>query len=387
MLKPLWKSLARGTRALYSRKIYITMMLILPLGCAFFFISLMEKGLPLPVPVTLVDMDRSDLSRQITRQLRANQYVDITEESESYHSALGKLRSGESFGFFYIPRGFQQKTLSGNKPTLSFYTNMSIFVPGTMSFKGFKTTAVITTAGIVKASLAQAGVTGESADDMLQPLNVQLNGLNNPWLNYSIYLNPSFLSGLISLLVMLTTAFSIGQEIKQQTSPQWLDNAGGSMLCALIGKLAPQTLIFTATGIAIEALLFKFCHYPLNNHAGHIILAMLLLVIANQALAVIFCEILPNLRLALTVCSLVGILTFSIAGFSFPVDQMYGGIGIFAYILPERYFFLIYIDQALNGIPIYFSRIYYIALLIFPLVSLLGLRRLKGRCLNPIYVP
>lgn len=387
MFTPLWKSLARGCRQLVQRKIYIVMMLIVPLGCTFFFLNLMGKGLPLPVPVTLVDMDRSAMSRQVTRTLQASQFVEVTDESENYHDALDKLKSGRSFGFFYIPRDFQRKTLNGEHPTLSFYTNMSIFVPGTMSYKGFKTVAVVTSAGIVKTTLAQAGVGDEKADAMMQPLNVQSNPLNNPWLNYSIYLNPSFLSGLISLLVMLVTAFSIGQEVKNGTSPQWLGTARGSMLCALIGKLAPQTVIFSLMGIAIEALMFKFNNYPMHNHAMHMILAMVLLVIANQAFAVMICEALPNLRLSLIMCSLTGILSFSIVGFSFPVDQMYGGIGIFSYIIPERYFFLIYIDQALNGIPIYYSRLYYIALLIFPVAALIGLPRLKGRCLRPVYVP
>ena len=83
----------------------------------------------------------------------------------------------------------------------------------------------------------------------------------------------------------------------------------------------------------------------------------------------------------------MSILAFSLAAFSFPVQQMYGAVGIFSYILPVRYYFLIYADQALNGISLYYSRFYYIALLIFPLVGLIGLSRLKKHCLNPVYVP
>ena len=66
---------------------------------------------------------------------------------------------------------------------------------------------------------------------------------------------------------------------------------------------------------------------------------------------------------------------------------MYGAIGIFAYILPIRYYFLIYIDQSLNGLPLYYSRIYYAVMLGMMLVPLLGLRRLKSRCIHPVYVP
>jgi len=387
MFTPLWKSLARGCRQLVSRKIYLFIMVIVPLGCTAFLMSLMKDGLPLPVPVTVVDLDQSSLSRQVTRQLRSSQYIKIIDEDESYHDALDKLQRGKSFGFFYIPNDFQQKTVSGHQPTMSFYSNMSVFIPGTMSFKGFKTVAVVTTGALVKTTLASAGVTGPASDAMLQPLNIVSHPLNNPWLDYEIYLNPSFLSGIIALMVMLTTAFSICNEIKAGTSRQWLDTASGSMIVALAGKLLPQTVIFSITGIAIEAWMFGPAHFPLNNHAMHIIAAMVLLVAACQALAVIICEILPNLRLALTICSLLGILSFSIAGFSFPVDQMYGAVGIFSFLVPIRWFFLIYVDQALNGIPIYYSRIYYIILLCYPVITLIGLGRLRKKCLNPVYVP
>ena len=68
---------------------------------------------------------------------------------------------------------------------------------------------------------------------------------------------------------------------------------------------------------------------------------------------------------------------------------MYGSIGIFAYLLPIRWYFLIYIDQALNGIDLYYSRLYYVWLLLFPLVAMVALRigRLRKRYINPIYVP
>ncbi|MDE6402853.1 MAG: ABC transporter permease, partial [Muribaculaceae bacterium] len=99
------------------------------------------------------------------------------------------------------------------------------------------------------------------------------------------------------------------------------------------------------------------------------------------------CAVVPNLRLSLSLCSLTGILAFSIAGFSFPVDNMYGAIGIFSYILPVRWYFLIYIDQALNGIDIFYSRQYYMALILFFLAAAALAPRLKKRLLNPVYVP
>ncbi len=66
---------------------------------------------------------------------------------------------------------------------------------------------------------------------------------------------------------------------------------------------------------------------------------------------------------------------------------MYGPVAIFSYILPVRYYFLIYVNEALNGVALYYSRYYFAALLVFPLVASTMLWRLKRACMKPVYVP
>jgi ABC-2 type transport system permease protein len=117
------------------------------------------------------------------------------------------------------------------------------------------------------------------------------------------------------------------------------------------------------------------------------IVAMMLFVAASQAFALFIACVLPNLRLALSVLSLMGILSFSVAGFSFPVEDMYPAIGVFAYILPIRYYFLIYINNALNGYDIFFCRWEYIILILFQLLPLTMLWNLKKYSRNPVYIP
>lgn len=383
----LLKLIKRELLRLTSRKIYFVMMTIVPLACAFFFLDLMKEGLPLKVPVGVVDLDHSSLSRRIGRSLDASELIDIRTDLESFNSAMTKVKSGEIYGFFLIPSDFQKKAVSGETPSLSFYSNMTLFVPGSLSFKGFKTIAVSTSGAIVKTTLVSVGADEAMAGELIQPLVINTHPLNNPWMNYSIYLSQSFLPCLVALLVLLMTVFSICEEQKRGTSVEWLREARGNMAMALAGKLLPQTFIFTCVGVAIQAVMFCYLGFPLNNNPLHIILGMLLLVMATQSFAVFIVEIIPNLRLAMCIVSLTGILCFSIAGFSFPVEKMYGAVGIFSYIVPIRYYFLIYIDQALNGIPLYYSRFYYAALLAFLLLPMLGMGRLRKHMENPVYVP
>lgn len=378
--------LRMGFAKMASRRLYITMMVIVPLVGTFFFTNLMSEGLPNQVPTAIVDLDHSSLSRTVYRNLSSSQLVEVAETPESFHEALEMTQSGKIFGFFLIPEDFEREALNGSQPTISYYSNMTYFVPGTLAFKGFKTMAVVTMGGLALTKLQAIGLPAQNMGEMLQPVGIDLNGIGNPWLNYSIYLCQSFIPGLLALLVMLMTCWTLCDDIKHGTSRQWLRASKGSMLVAVIGKLLPQWIVFTAVGIAIQSYLFGFNHFPLHNHVMHMIVAMGLLVMACQAFALAVVCILPNLRLSLSICSLIGILSFSVTGISFPVQSMYGSIGIFSYLIPFRYYFLIYADQALNGIPIYYSRWYYIALLIFPLVALTGLGRLKKRYLNPVYV-
>lgn len=383
----IWRSLKREMVQLVRRPIYVVCMIVIPIATAFFLLSLMEKGLPDNVPAAIVDLDHTEMSREIGRTLGSLQMVDIKYKFNSYTEANDAMQRGDIFGFFIIPADFAQKVLSSRKPEISYYTNLTYYVPSSLLFKGFKITSTLASGAVVKTMLTSAGMPEYKIMPMLQPYSLNTHPLGNPWMSYAIYLGNSFIPCALALMILLVTTFSIGIEIKNNSSRDWLNKAKGSIVTAVLGKLLPQTIIFVAVGVFIQSLLFGYYHFPLNGGVWHMIGGMILMVIATQAFALFVFSVLPNLRLALSVCSLVGVLSFSVAGFSFPVDDMYGYLGIFSYILPIRYYFLIYVDQALNGIPLYFSRFYYVALLIFPLVSMTMLWRLKRACMNPVYIP
>jgi len=380
-------AVTRNIRQLTSRRLYLAIMVGVPVLCTAFFLGLMHEGLPLKVPVAMVDLDHSSMSRQIRRSLDATELVSVDRECESFNDAMSLVRSGEIYGFFLIPDDFQREAVGGRTPTLSFYCNLTYYVPGSLTFKGFKTIAVGTSAGVASAKLAAIGVSGDTGAAMLQPVVVQTQQPGNPWTNYSYYLSTSFLPAVLALMIFMATAYSICDEIKRATAPQWLASAGGNIYVAVFAKLLPQWVVFTAVGLGIQAVMYGYCRFPLNNSVWHMIAAMPLFVAACQGFALVMVCAMPNLRFSLELLSLIGILSFSVAGFSFPVQNMYGSIGIFSYILPVRYYFLIHIDQALNGIPLYYSRFYYLALLVFPLAGAALLPRLRRHCLNPVYVP
>lgn len=178
-------SILREIRRMTRYPVYLVMMIVVPIGCALFFISLMHEGLPLKVPTAIVDLDHSSMSRQITRSLSAMELVEIADKEESYSKALAAVRRGDIFGFFVIPENFEKDALGGRTPTLDYYTNMTFFVPGTLSFKGFKTMAMTTSGGVVKETLTSVGLSDGTIGALIQPVNISNHPIGNPWLNYT----------------------------------------------------------------------------------------------------------------------------------------------------------------------------------------------------------
>lgn len=382
------KIFIRSVLQIVRRPIYWLGFFILPLFCFFFLTNMMENGLPIKVPAAMVDKDGSAISRSVTQELGGMQLVDLVADCNSFTEARHKMQEGSIFGFFMIPENFQEDLLAGRQPVITYYTNMTYFVPGSLLFKTFKTTALYTKAGIALNVLeATVGATEEEATPLMLPVNIGARAIHNPGLNYGIYLCNSFIPCVLQLMIMLVTCFSLGQEIKYGTSVKLLRMANGSIFKALAAKLLPQTIIWIVIALFMESWLFKINGYPMYGSWFWITVSEIMFVLASQGFALFIFGVLPNLRMALSVSALLGILSFSIAAFSFPVESMYTSIGIFSWILPIRYNFLIYIDQALNGVHIYYSRIWFVAYIIFMVLPFTLLWRIKKEMAKPVYAP
>ena len=382
------ESIKRGLVQLVRRQVYWIVMMAAPILCAIFLLDLMSEGAVQRVPVGIVDLDNSTVSRSIERNLGAMQQVHIRQHYTDYHAAIDAVQRGDVLGFIYIPAGLEQKSLSGKEPVVSYYINYAYFAPASMQFKGFKTITMLANGAIAKTTLEATGLLNDRAVmTMLQPILLQTHSLNNPWTNYSYYLNLSFIPCLLALFIMLVTSFSIGTELKYGTCREWIAAAGRSIEFAIFGKLAPHTFIFTCTGWMIQFLMYRVYGLPLNCNPWHMLLAMPLFVLANQGFTLLIMCVAPNFRYGTTLCTLLGMLSFSFCGFSLPEEAMYPWVRALGYVVPVKYYFLLSIDQALNGVPFYYSRMYYVALIVFVVLPWPLLWRLKHECINPVYVP
>ena len=367
--------------------VYFFCMLVAPTICLVFFLSLMEAGLPTNLPIAVVDLDDSSNSRNLTRQLDAFEQTEVVLKTTSFAEARQAMQEGKIYGIFYIPDHFSADATTGRQPQLSFYTNGAYLIAASLLFRDMKTMSVLAGASVGLQTGLAHGYTESQIMAQLQPIAIDTHAIGNPWLNYSVYLNNTLLPGILQLMVFLVTVLSIGSEIKQATAREWLQKGGNSLFISLIGKLLPQTLVFMIVAFLYCVALYGFHAFPLQSGWLPMLTALFLLVVASQAVGVFMISVLPTFRLGLSFACLFGMIAFSIVGFSFPVLGMDPTLQALSNLFPLRHYFLIYVDQALNGRALIYSWTAYAWLLAFLIVPFLVGKNLKKALLHLDYIP
>lgn len=377
----------RELRRMASKPIYWFCMIAAPLFCFVFFTSLMAEGLPTDMPLGLVDNDNTTTSRSLTRNLDAFEMTSIKEQYANVTEAREAVQRGDIYGFYYIPKGTTRKAKRQELPVVSFYTNYSYLVAGSLLYRDMRTMSELASGAASRTVLYAKGATEKQAMAFLQPIVIDSHAINNPWLNYNVYLSNVILPGLLMLFIFMVTVFSIGTEVKYNTVHDWLIMARGSMFHALAGKLLPQTLIFFLIGIAFAIGLYGVLHFPCHCGLPTMLLVMFLGIIGAQGLGVFMFAMLPTLRLSLSFASLWGVISFSICGMSYPVMAMHPTLQGLSLLFPLRHYFLLYVNCALDGYPLMNAAPYVVGLLLFAMLPLLLLRRLKKMLLVVPYIP
>ena len=377
----------RELRRMASKPIYWFCMIAAPLFCFVFFTSLMAEGLPTDMPLGLVDNDNTTTSRSLARNLDAFEMTSIKEQYANVTEAREAVQRGDIYGFYYIPKGTTRKAQRQELPVVSFYTNYSYLVAGSLLYRDMRTMSELASGAASRTVLYAKGATERQAMAFLQPIVIDSHAINNPWLNYNVYLSNVILPGLLMLFIFMVTVFSIGTEVKYNTVHDWLIMARGSMFHALAGKLLPQTLIFFLIGIAFAIGLYGVLYFPCHCGLPTMLLVMFLGIIGAQGLGVFMFAMLPTLRMSLSFASLWGVISFSICGMSYPVMAMHPTLQGLSLLFPLRHYFLLYVNCALDGYPLMNAAPYVVGLLLFAMLPLLLLRRLKKMLLVVPYIP
>lgn len=337
------------------------------------------------IPVGVVDQDQTALSREVIRQIEAVPTFRVTRHYVDQETARKATQAKEIYGYLVIPDNFQTDATGGRQTTLSYYYHYALLSVGGEVRGAFETTLrTLAMAPIVMQATA-LGIGEEQVTTFLLPITSSNHPLFNPDLDYSVYLSHPFFFVFFQVLILLTTVYAVGSEIKFGTGDEWLAAARMNMVTAVAGKLLPYTVIFSIMSVLANYILFGVMHIPFSCGFWPLNLTAILFVIATQALAVFIFSLFPALSLIISIVSMVGSLGATLSGVTFPVPAMYAPVYYASYLFPVRHFVEINQNLLYGDYGFAYTWWNFSFLFLFLLIALLMLPHLKKAILSRKY--
>ena len=386
-LRQIYDIMMRELSILRQNHIYRFCMVLFPLLVIFFFTSIMDEGIPLDMPIGVVDQDNTSMTRSLTRRLDGFQTSRVVARYPSVSEARRAVQRNEIYGFVYIPEGTTDQLLSSRQPKISYYYTYTTLAAGTMLMRDLKTVSTLGSAAVGQATLRAKGYTDSQIQTLLQPIRIDLHQIANPWANYNVYLSTVMVPGLIMLFIFLVSAYSLGTELKFNSSREWLARSDNRIMVALLGKFLPQTVIWLAIVFGYQYYVFYHLGFPHLGSPWMLVLLGLMQVLASQGFGIFAFGLMPSLRMSMSVCSLWAVLSMSMAGSAFPVMGMDDPLQSLSWLFPLRHYYMIYQICVFNGFPLIEAWFHFAALAAFMLLPWLVVKKIKNAMLTYVYIP
>ena len=370
----------REMHRLTHQPMYFVLMVVLPVVSFAFFALLFNKGAIRNIPIAVLDEDHTTLSRKVAQMIDDTPTAMVAYDIQSMDEGERLMREGKIIAIVQIPAFFEKNILSNSQTHLENYiSGTNISVNGLLS-KDIQTAVTTFTAGVQLQVLMKQGLTQRQAMAQLMPVRFDRHVLFNPHINYGYYLSPSFMPMMLMIFVVMVTIFSIGNELKHATAREWMATDNGSVWAALLGKVLPITAIMFLISLVMLLINFKIVGTPLNGSLTVILIGTLLFILSYQSISVLIVSLLANLRLSLSIGGGYSVLAFTFSGLTFPIMAMWEPMQWVSKIFPFTFYTDIFVDQMLRGAPWVYSLPDLGYMMLFIVLPLLCLPRLKKVC-------
>ena len=354
---------------IFTGRIYLFLLLLLPLASFAILIGIFWRGVPRDLPIAVVDLDHSALSRQLVRMLDATSSMAVRYHPGDFEAGRKLILEGKAYAIVLIPCNLERDVQTGRAPPVSGYYNAQLLLPASIIRRDLRQTVGTLSAGIELRARMARGETQKAALAYLEPIQMDRHTLFNPQLNYITYLLATLLPTMMQIFILLAAIHAFGIELKEGTAADWLATAGDRVGTAIIGKFLPYTVNFIALGLFMIVLLFVGLGIPFAGSHVTILIGTVLFVLASQAVGLLAVAWTANLRFATSFGAFYSGPAFAFTGTTFPVMAMPTLGKIWGALIPLSHYLRLMVEQAIRNAGVAASLPEMAALALFILIA------------------
>lgn len=227
------------------------------------------------VPVAVVDMSHSNMSRQFIRQFDASPDTKVAYHCNSLEEAKNLIGRQEVFGVLYFPTDFQTNINRLQQSHVSVYCDMSFM----LYYKAvFQTATAVAGETNSKIQIARAGNRTEREDEIsVRPLDFDEIQIFNTTGGYGNFIIPGVLMLIIQQTLLLGIGLSAGtsREKNRFKSLVPVSKHNNGIFRIVLGKSLCYFMIYAAVSAYITLVVPRMFSFTSMLHGGDMLWFML----------------------------------------------------------------------------------------------------------------
>ena len=339
-------TIKREIRYLLTHKWDLCMVSLAPLCIIILFCSMFYSGKAEHLPIAIINQDHSELSRTIEKYLKLNTTLHVQQISENQTEVEKNLNQTQIWGYVMIPEGAEQRLVKGQDAQISIVYNQSYFSIGNTISSAMLLSTVQASTDFLKNNY----FVNEIPYINIDTAHIKISPLFNPNLNYEFYLEPFVIPAVLHLLLCCCIAFSVGQELKLNTTQQWIDST--TILQAIFAKSFVYVMIFCFWTWLWMFWLIVIRGWTIAGSLSLILFAQFLFYLAYAFISVTIVLATKNLSKTFGFLAVYGGSSLSFAGVTLPLNNAPLFTKFWSNIIPYTPYAKLQTEQWVIGSPI-----------------------------------
>src|SRR5574344_1093661 len=184
--------------------------ILVPLGYPLLYTWVYNTELMRDVPITVVDQDRSNMSREFIRRVDASQWTQVRGVAADIPEARQEVKAQRTYGFLVIPKDFSANIVDGKQSFVGMYSDMG----GLLYYKGILIAATDVSMEMNRnIKIAEAGKTTEKEESVAAyPVKNEEVVLFNSQQGFASFLIPAVLMLILHQTLLLGIGMAGGTE-------------------------------------------------------------------------------------------------------------------------------------------------------------------------------
>ena len=351
-------TIKREISKIKSNKFLMVMLFIAPIVFSIIVIWTFSAGIPKNLPIAVLDLDNSDITRTITRAIDSTPSAKVRYKVENYNQGYDLIKEGKVYAIIVYPQNFKKDLNRNNTPKIVYYYNNQMILIGSIITKDIQSTVMTLTKSVDAQIRMKKGLAKDPTLSKINLIRVDEKIKSNPYLNYSYFLSYAAVAHVFQIFAVLLAVWTLGIEFKEGTTKEWLKEADNSIISAAFGKLSVYLIVLLIQMFIVYGGYVIIYGAPFEGNILFTIFSSGIFLLAYQLMGLAFVAVLSNLRFAMSVGAFYTSLGFSLAGMTFPNMGMPLFTRFYSSLLPVRPYVNLLIDQAMKGFMLKYDLIY-----------------------------